>query len=248
MELYVDGPPAHVGWVKKQSKHLGVWRQRWMVLLRDGTMLFFPQDLEQASQGLVTGGDAGAMDLLRSDPTAIQRLGMPSEKFKVRGMVDTTDVAKSPRLHQAAGNDEIKLYVEYPSTRDAIKKKFGSKISGERARFVSIDADLTDKIKWKMAIREALKLVVGATVRSLVDMSHWKPTPLKVGDVGTVKEIVPGRAKGTTTVQFGDTAGQLNEHQFVIVGEDVEGVGDVPDVTKSHNIKGVGEDLRGWAD
>jgi len=167
MELEVDGPPVHVGWVKKQSKHVGKWRQRWMVLLGDGTALFFPQDFDQASQGVLTGGDAGAMDILRSDPTSLQRLGMPSEKFKVRGMSDTSEGAKSPRLHHPvqgarpqasqSSKDELKIFVEYASTRDAIKKKFGSKVSGERYRFVAIDAELAEKLKWKMSIREVLQ-------------------------------------------------------------------------------------------
>merc|ERR1711933_152503 len=62
-------------------------------------------------------------------------------------------------------------------------------------------------------------VVIGDRVRALIAMSHWKPKPLQIGDMGTIISYKPGRRNGDTRygpykIEFCDVTGWLDVDDF----------------------------------
>lgn len=159
---------AHAGWGYKLSKHFEVWRKRWMILLKNGTLLSFEDEVW-------TPGPTG-----RANEEEQVELGIPTERFLVRALQES--VALGRRAQNGAEDPDegvLHLYVDYPSTRNRLKRKMpllrgegGDGLeapSSTRRRFVCIDADsVVEKLHWKDALREVLRKLPQISVEDVI--------------------------------------------------------------------------------
>lgn len=160
---------AHAGWGYKQSKHFEIWRKRWMVLLKNGTLLTFEDEVAMPIQR-APGRSAD------EEQNAPAELGIPTERFVVRALQESAALGRRNGRTTEDTEEVLHLYVDYLSTRDRWKRRMMIWDDDEqeerpptRRRFICLDADTTlEKLNWKDALREVLRKLPQMSAEDIV--------------------------------------------------------------------------------
>jgi len=123
---------AHEGWVWKRSRHLGLWRKRWMVLTIDRHLLTFEDDNQRS----------GATDHFSLTSFSSRPLSLPAK------MMLSDDQGEVVR--------PVEVEVAYPSKRVKLLRNFGMYSDAEdglRAMTCSFDAGEKGNREWTAALQ-----------------------------------------------------------------------------------------------
>lgn len=214
---------AHHGWVYKQSKHLEVWRHRWIVLLKNGTMFTFENEaagLDEDAQWPVT-------------------LGVPTERFVVRALAASKPLRRE-RWDPESEEDMLRLYIDYPSTRNRLRRRLpgrgNTELPSTRRRFIYLDAEMVPKLRWKAALREVLK-----------KLPHLSAEDVSENNLEAV--VAEGaEAPGTTTRSSGKVVARPGRHHGHFGYREKSGyASDTGMGAAGNSYDDDGDDLKGWA-
>merc|ERR1711933_654014 len=115
---------------------------------------------------------------------------------------------------------------DYRTRYAAVQRKVAALRAQKKARE---EADAATKIAEEQAaiekkaaevkIIEDKAVVIGDRVKARVQMPHWKPRPLNIGDIGSIVSYEPGRRNGDRKygpykIKFGGVTGWLDADDF----------------------------------
>merc|ERR1711933_595063 len=115
---------------------------------------------------------------------------------------------------------------DYRTRYAAVQRKVAALRAQKKARE---EADAATKIAEEQAaiekkaaevkIIEDKAVVIGDRVKARVQMPHWKPRPLNIGDIGNIVSFEPGRRNGDRRygpykIKFGGVTGWLDADDF----------------------------------
>merc|ERR1711933_654738 len=101
----------------------------------------------------------------------------------------------------------------------ALRAQKKAREEADAATKIAEDQAAIEKKAAEVNIIEDKAVVIGDRVKARVAMSHWKPRPLNIGDIGNIVSYEPGRRNGDRRygpykIKFGGVTGWLDADDF----------------------------------